>query len=119
MEDHSLDASSMRGSGGPLGITVATGTDDETVRLLLEATEKAGWPHVEDVNAEDAQHIGFTPATIKKGIRQSTANAFLWPIRRRKNLTIATNTPSIACALTTRGRSASSPRTPSTEPAET
>lgn len=92
MEDHSLGASPMRGSGGPLGVTVPTGTDDETVRMLLAATERAGWPYVEDVNAEDAQHIGFTPATIKKGIRQSTANTFLWPIRRRKNVAIATDT---------------------------
>jgi choline dehydrogenase len=92
MEDHSLGASPMRGSGGPLGITVPAGTDDETVKMLLEAADKAGWPFTEDVNAEDAQHIGFTPATIKNGVRQSTASSFLWPIRRRKNLTIATNT---------------------------
>jgi choline dehydrogenase len=92
MEDHSLGASETRGSGGRLGVSVPTGTDDETVRMLLAATEKGGWPYVEDVNAEDAQHIGFTPATIKKGVRQSTANTFLWPVRRRKNLTIAANT---------------------------
>jgi choline dehydrogenase-like flavoprotein len=35
MEDHSLGASPVRGSGGPLGVTVPSGTDDETVRLLL------------------------------------------------------------------------------------
>ncbi len=92
MEDHSLGASEMRGSGGPLGVSVPTGTDDETVSLLVASAEKAGWPFVEDVNAEDAQHIGFTPSTIKNGVRQSTANTFLWPIRTRKNLTIATDT---------------------------
>ena len=92
IEDHSLGASPMRGTDGPVGVTVETGTDDEAVKFLLEASDKAGWPFVEDVNAEDAQHIGFTPSAIKKGVRQSTANTFLWPIRRRKNLTIATNT---------------------------
>ena len=60
--------------------------------MLLAAAAKAGWPFAEDVNAEDSQHIGFTPSTIKNGVRQSTANAFLWPIRRRKNLTIVTST---------------------------
>ena len=79
-------------SGGPLGVTVQPGTDDETVELLLASAAKAGWPFAEDVNAEDSQHIGFTPSTIKNGVRQSTANAFLWPIRRRKNLTIVTDT---------------------------
>jgi choline dehydrogenase len=92
MEDHSLGASPVRGSGGPLGVTVQQGTDDETVEMLLASAAKAGWPFAEDVNAEDSQHIGFTPSTIKNGVRQSTANAFLRPIRRRKNLTIATNT---------------------------
>ena len=92
MEDHELGASPMRGSGGPVGISVPTSTDDETVQLLLAAAGDAGWPFTEDVNAEDAQHIGFTPATIKNGVRQSTANSFLWPVRGRKNLTIATDT---------------------------
>lgn len=92
LEDHSLGASPMRGSGGPIGVTVETGTNDETVKMLLAAAEKAGWQFTEDVNAEDVQHIGFTPSTIKNGVRQSTANRFLWPIRSRKNLTIATDT---------------------------
>jgi choline dehydrogenase-like flavoprotein len=89
MEDHSLGASPVRGAGGPLGVTVEEGTDDETIKLLLSAAEGAGWAFAEDVNAEDAEHIGFTPSTIKNGIRQSTANSFLWPIRGRENLTIA------------------------------
>jgi choline dehydrogenase len=92
MEDHSLGASPVRGSGGPLGVNVQQGTDDETVEMLLASAAKAGWPFAEDVNAEDSQHIGFTPSTIKNGVRQSTANSFLWPVRRRKNLTIATQT---------------------------
>ena len=104
MEDHSLGASPMRGSGGPLGVTVPTGTGDETVRMLLAAAANAGWPFSEDVNVDDAQHIGFTPATIKDGVRQSTANAFLWPVRRRENLTIATD--STVSRLTFDGRRA-------------
>jgi choline dehydrogenase len=82
----------MRGTGGPLGVTVQERTDDETVALLLASAQGTGWPFAEDVNAEDAEHIGFTPSAIKNGVRQSTANAFLWPIWRRRNLTIATDT---------------------------
>lgn len=55
----------MRGSGGPVVVTVQVGTNDQTVELLLSAPDKAGWPLAEDVNAEDSQHIGFTPSTIK------------------------------------------------------
>lgn len=92
MEDHSLGASTMRGTGGPLGVTVPTDTDDETVRMFLDSAAGVDWKFVEDLNAQDEQQVGFTPSTIKNGIRQSTANAFLWPIRGRKNLTIATGT---------------------------
>jgi choline dehydrogenase len=92
MEDHSLGPSPMRGSGGPLGVTVQERTDDETVALLLAAAQGAGWPFTQDVNAEDGEHIGFTPSAIKNGVRQSTANSFLWPIWRRTNLTIVTGT---------------------------
>jgi choline dehydrogenase len=92
IEDHTLGASSMRGTGGPLGVEIQDRTDDETISLLLAAAQGAGWPFAEDVNAEDVQHIGFTPSAIKNGVRQSTANAFLWPIWRRKNLTIVTDT---------------------------
>jgi choline dehydrogenase len=92
MEDHSLGPSPMRGSGGPLGVTVQERTDDETVALLLASAQGAGWQFTQDVNAEDAEHIGFTPSAIKNGMRQSTANAFLWPIWRRENLTIVTDT---------------------------
>jgi len=92
IEDHALGASEMRGSGGPVGINIPQGTDDETVKMMLAAAEEAGWPFTEDVNGEDAQHIGFTPSTIKDGVRQSTYNRFLKPIRGRENLTIETQT---------------------------
>lgn len=91
MEDHSLGASAVRGAGGPVGITVPRTIKDETVDLALAAAEGIAWKFVEDVNAQDQQQIGFTPSTLKNGIRQSTANSFLWPARNRKNLTIVTN----------------------------
>lgn len=92
MEDHSLGESAVRGRGGPLGVTVPAGTDDETVRLFLESAGRAGIELVDDLNAADKQQVGFTPATVRNGIRQSTATSFLWPVRNRSNLTVATGT---------------------------
>lgn len=92
MEDHSLGASDMRGAGGPLGITVPEGSDDEAVRRIIEAASGAGMPFVKDLNAQESEQIGFTPSTVKNGIRQSTANSFIKPARGRKNLTIVTGT---------------------------
>lgn len=92
MEDHSLGASDMRGAGGPLGVTVQRGTDDETVRRIIEAAGSAGLPFVEDLNAQEQEQIGFTPSTIKNGVRQSTASSFIKPAMGRKNLTVVTET---------------------------
>ncbi len=92
MEDHSLGASPTRGAGGPLGVTVRSETDDETVEMFFDAAQRAGWERVADLNAQDHEQVGFTPSTVKNGIRQSTANAFLWPARKRRNLTVVTGT---------------------------
>lgn len=90
IEDHELGASDMRGGGGPVGISAPQESDDETVNMFLDSAERAGLPRVADVNEEDAEHIGFTPSTIKNGVRQSTGSAFLRPVRRRRNLTVVT-----------------------------
>ena len=92
MENHSLGASPMRGGSGPLGITVPTGTTDETIERVFEAAGQAGLRFVEDLNAQQGEQIGFTPSTIRNGVRQSTVNVFLKPIQDRKNLTIVTDT---------------------------
>lgn len=92
MEDHSLGASPMRGGSGPLGITVPTSNDDETVIRIVEAAEQAGLRFVADLNAQEGEQVGYTPSAIRNGVRQSTVNVFLNPIRDRRNLTIVTDT---------------------------
>lgn len=91
MENHSLGASDMRGSGGPLGITVSESSDN-IVSEIFDAAERCGWARTDDVNAIDTERIGFTPSTIKNGKRISSYSAFVRPIRNRPNLTIQTKT---------------------------
>ncbi|XP_058447541.1 glucose dehydrogenase [FAD, quinone]-like isoform X5 [Malaya genurostris] len=59
--------------------------------ILLRATKEAGFKQLLDFNAED--HIGFSMAqyTIEGGTRDSTAKAFLNPIKDRLNLHIIKN----------------------------
>lgn len=92
MEDHNLGPTATRGVGGPLGITVETDSDDEVVRRTIDAAGEAGLEHVTDLNEQQQEQIGFTPSTIKNGIRQSTANSFIRPAMRRDNLTVVTDT---------------------------
>jgi choline dehydrogenase len=91
MEDHSLGASDMRGAGGPLGVSV-TENDDELVQAVLASAQDMGWEHVADTNAHDGERVGFTPSTIRHGVRTSAYSAFVRPVRGRRNLTVATRT---------------------------
>ncbi|GAA4288348.1 GMC family oxidoreductase [Georgenia daeguensis] len=91
VEDHNLGPSPMRGAGGPLGVSV-TKNDDEVVAAILASAQQQGWDYVDDVNAHDTERVGFTPSTIRDGIRSSSYRAFVHPVRRRPNLTIKTHT---------------------------
>ncbi len=44
---------------------------------------------VDDLNESDGERIGYTMATIKNGRRVSSAAAFLHPVEKRPNLTVA------------------------------
>ncbi len=91
IEDHSLGASDLRGAGGPLGVSVVE-EDDEVVQAILAAAQGIGWEHVADTNAYDSERIGFSPSTIRHGVRTTAYSAFVRPIHRRRNLTVVTRT---------------------------
>ena len=89
MEDHNLGASDMRGAGGPLGVSVVE-DDNELTQAVLASAQDMGWEYVADVNAHDSERVGFSPSTIRHGVRTSAYSAFVRPVRRRRNLTVAT-----------------------------
>jgi len=64
MEDRNLGASDMRGSGGPLGVSVVE-NHDEVVTAILGSAQSHGWDRVDDINAYQTERVGFTPSTIK------------------------------------------------------
>jgi choline dehydrogenase len=89
MEDHSLGASDMRGAGGPLAVSVVE-DDDELVQAVLASAQDMGWEYVADVNAHDSERVGFSPSTIRHGVRASAYSAFVRPVRGRRNLAVVT-----------------------------
>ena len=89
IEDHELGGSETRGAGGPLKVGVRT-YDDDLSPLLMDAATKLGHRRVQDINASDDERIGYSPATIRNGRRQSAAKAFLMPAMKRPNLTVKT-----------------------------
>lgn len=92
MEDHALGSSALRGTGGPLAVSVRQDVD-RVSEALFSSAQGRGMRVVADLNETDDERIGFSPATISAGRRVSASRAFLVPSRRRTNLTIATRSP--------------------------
>lgn len=77
------------GVGGPLQVS------DLRLRrpiadFFIKAAEETGIPFNEDYNAEKQEGVAYFQQTAYKGLRCSTARAFLNPAKKRPNLTIIT-----------------------------
>jgi len=59
--------------------------------IMIEAAVKIGYPRNPDFNGERQEGAGMYQFTIRDGIRQSTATAFLRPAMNRPNLTVSTS----------------------------
>jgi choline dehydrogenase-like flavoprotein len=89
LENHSLGASDTRGAGGPVAVTITKARNPVTA-AILESAKSYGWAQAEDMNSGDGERIGYTPSTIRGGIRVS---AYSMVGRSGKNnLTMATRT---------------------------
>jgi choline dehydrogenase len=89
IEGHALGEASTRGADGPLRISMPE-QRSPLIRAMIEAGKQLGLPEKLDINAPDnGEAVGYAPLTIHNGRRQSSAVAFLAPIKNvRDNLTI-------------------------------
>ncbi|MEY2967652.1 MAG: hypothetical protein RIQ64_279 [Actinomycetota bacterium] len=90
IEDHELGASDTRGSGGPVRISVGPFRYPEA-HAFIAAAREAGLPdRGDDLNHPELDGVGWYAHSVRNGRRESSATAFLDPIRGRKNLDIVT-----------------------------
>jgi len=89
MESHDTKRSAFRGNDGPLRITEAK-REGALNDAFLAAGAQAGFPETEDFNGRTQEGFGIHDFAIADARRQSTAVAYLKPIRGRRNLTIRT-----------------------------
>lgn len=102
LEDHELGAGPDRGAGGPLKITVPEFGDPMSEALISGAGE-LGVARARDINdrpSVDDGGFGYQPVTIHNGSRFSAAKAFIHPIRKRTNLTVASETHALRLLFT-------------------
>jgi choline dehydrogenase len=91
LENYRADgADPSRGRDGPQEITPSD-YDSPVHRALIEACTGFGVPWVADINAPNIDGVGRTQYTVgRDGRRASAYEAFLAPVRRRRNLSILT-----------------------------
>jgi 4-pyridoxate dehydrogenase len=88
-ETWQLGASAYRGGDGPLSTTLSR-YPDPLVDAYLEAGVQAGYPTNPDYNGAEQEGLGYVQTTTRRGRRSSASEAYLHPVRRRRNLTIRT-----------------------------
>ena len=88
-EDNADFQDSYHGVGGEQHVTAKRWLSNHW-EPFLEAGEAAGVPRIADCNGAQPDGGVLVQATIRKGRRMSAADAFLAPVRKRPNLTVAT-----------------------------
>lgn len=97
-EDNERGADEFHGAGGPLAVS-----DLRSVHALLhrwvEAAQEAGHAYNPDFNGAEQEGVGPYQTTQRRGLRCSSAVAFLEPAAGRENLTVLTSTQALDIAF--------------------
>ncbi|MEK0081618.1 GMC family oxidoreductase [Benzoatithermus flavus] len=88
-EDRWSGADEFHGSGGEWRIELPR-VQWEILDAFREAAAECGIPKVDDFNRGDNEGCGYFEVTQKKGVRWTTAKAFLRPAAGRPNLLVLT-----------------------------
>ena len=90
-ESWAFGGNDYRGDNGPLAVNNGNEMKNPLYQAFVDAGIDAGYLATQDYNAEQQEGFGPMHMTIKNGVRWSTANAYLKPALKRKNLTVITH----------------------------
>lgn len=92
--------SERRGTDGPLRTTLGR-YDNPLYSAFLEAGQEIGYPLTDDFNGDVQEGFGLSQYTHAHWfpLRHSSANAYLRPARRRRNVTVLTDARALKLAL--------------------
>ena len=82
-EDFDRGASDYHGEGGPMRV-MARYEPHPVIAAAVEAAQEAGVSINDDHNGPELDGVGFAQLTIRDGVRESTATAFLRPVSARR-----------------------------------
>jgi choline dehydrogenase len=86
-EDNERGADEWHGAGGPLGVSDLRDRHP-VAEAYVEAAQQCGYPGNADFNGAAQEGAGFYQTTTRRGVRSSTAVAYLAPVRGRNNLKV-------------------------------
>lgn len=89
LETFSKGGDAYRGGEGPLSV-IGPDHTSPLYRHFLQACAEAGYRQLDDTNGKDNDGFGPMDQTIRNGVRETAATAFLDPVAGRANLTIRT-----------------------------
>ncbi|MEG3153702.1 GMC family oxidoreductase [Sphingomonas sp. RB1R13] len=89
-EDHHHGASDWHGAGGPQRVSDIADLAHPLCRTFIAAGEALGFAASADFNGERSEGVGVFHFNTRNGRRASTANEYLRPALRRRNLTLRT-----------------------------
>lgn len=89
-ESNERGAIPLHGGNGPLKVSDIH-HKDELIEAFLDGAQEIGVPRTTDFNGQNQEGAGYYQLTTHKGLRCSTATAYLRPARRRSNLTVLSN----------------------------
>lgn len=92
-EDHDLakdhgQGDGFHGRGGPQHVTDISASVHPLCGWFLETGRTMGHRVTPDFNGPDGEGFGIYQINTRGGWRASTANAYYWPVRHRRNLTL-------------------------------
>jgi choline dehydrogenase len=90
LEDNEHGANVHRGQGGPLRVEDPA-LKPAVVSDFVESAVRCGISPDRDLSVSGEEGVGVMQASIMNGIRQSTYDAYIAPVRGRENLTIRTD----------------------------
>jgi len=91
METWAGGASEYRGDHGPLGIGSGNDMKNPLYPAFVEAGTEAGYLKTADINGFQQEGFGSLQMTVRDGVRDSTARAYLRPAMRRSNLDVVSH----------------------------
>ena len=87
IENYGASAGSLQGTRGELAVSDSA-IKHPTATDFIESARRIGIPAIDSFNGEETEAVGFLQANIRNGLRQSSYDAFLKPVRHRSNLVI-------------------------------